>query len=380
MATAVSRESMINGAEVRRALDEARLDALIAVSPENTFYFSGVFIRTQVSIRERLALVVVPRHGEETFIVCNIEESLARSQGWLPDVRIYTEFVESPIARLADVLHEKGLADGRVGVEERYLSVGYYREVEKRLPRATLVGADGSFNRIRNIKTQAQIDLFTDAFRRTEMAVRSAWTASRAGDSEKVVAERMTQEMVKLGADGPRHMTLAAAENTLHPHARPSDRPLRPGDLILTDCGGVFGGYATDIARMGVVGNPTPAQVDAYRALYDAQRETIAMMKPGVTFAEVYNFCKAAFARRGHVLPNPHVGHSLSILGGHEDPLIQPFAHEQMQPGMLICVEPSLAFDPQTRLHLEDLVLITDHGPKILSWWDAQDLFVFRET
>jgi Xaa-Pro aminopeptidase len=380
MVTTVSRESMINFDEVRRALDEAKLDALIAVSPENTFYFSGVFIRTQISIRERLALVVIPRDGHETLIVCNIEESLARSQGWLPDVRIYTEFAESPIERLADVLRERGLAGGRLGVEERFLSVGYYREVGERLPDATLVGADRLFNRIRNIKTQSQIDLFIDAFQRTEKAVWNAWSGSKAGDSEKIVAERMVKEMVKLGADGQRHMTLAAGENTIHPHARPSDRPLRPGDFVLTDCGGVFGGYATDIARMGVVGSPTPAQVDAYRSLYAAQRETIGMMRPNVTFAEVYDFCKDAFARRGHTLPNPHVGHSLSILGGHEEPLIQPFAHEPLLAGMLICVEPSLALDSNTRLHLEDLVLITEHGSEILSWWDAHDLFVFRET
>ena len=66
----------------------------------NQLYFSGVFIRTQVPIRERLALVVVPCHGQETFIVCNIEESLARSQGWLADVRIYTEFADCDIRDL----------------------------------------------------------------------------------------------------------------------------------------------------------------------------------------------------------------------------------------------------------------------------------------
>jgi ectoine hydrolase len=368
---------MINTAEVHRALDEAQLDALIAVSPENTLYFSGVFIRTQISIRERLAIVVIPREGQETFIVCNIEESLARTQGWLRDVRVYTEFAESPIERLAAVLSEKKLAGGRLGVEERYLSVGYYREIEQRLGSATLIGADRLFTRIRNIKTQAQVDLFTDIFRRTEQAVRQAWSASRVGESEKTVAERMGQEMVKLGADHVRHMTLAAGENTLHPHARPGDRPLRLGDLVLTDCGGVFGGYATDIARMGVAGDPSRVHIDAYRALYDAQRATIRMMKPGVTFAEVFHFCKSAFAERGHVLHNPHVGHSLSLLGGHEEPLIQPFADEPLRPGMLICVEPSLDLDPPTRLHLEDLVLITERGSEILSWWDAKDLFVF---
>jgi Xaa-Pro aminopeptidase len=131
---------------------------------------------------------------------------------------------------------------------------------------------------------------------------------------------------------------------------------------------------------MGVAGDPSQIQVDAYRALYDAQRETIRMMKPGVTFAEVFHFCKNAFAERGQVLHNPHVGHSLSLLGGHEEPLIQPFAEEPLRPGMLICVEPSLDLAPRTRLHLEDLVLITGRGSEILSWWDARELFVFGDS
>lgn len=207
----LSRDVMVNHDEVRKALDESRLDALIAVSPENTFYFSGVFIRTQVSIRERLALVVVPRQREETFIVCNIEESLARSQGWLRDVRTYVEFAQSPLEVLAQVLRERGLAEGRLGVEERYLSAAYYRGLQQQLPQADLVAADRLFTDIRNIKTPAQVELFTSAFQWTEQAVWNAWTASKPGESEKIVAERMVQEMVKAGADGPRHMTLAVA-------------------------------------------------------------------------------------------------------------------------------------------------------------------------
>jgi Xaa-Pro dipeptidase len=375
-----SRETMVNRQEVQRVMGETGLDALIAVSPENTFYFSGVFIRTQISIRERLAIVVIPREGDETFVVCNIEESLARAQGWLTDIRAYVEFAQTPIEVLARVLQERGLDKGRLGIEARYLSLGYYQEMEQRLSGARMVPADRLFTHIRNIKTPVQIELLTDAFQRTEQAVWNAWSASKPGESEKVVADRMVQEMVKLGADGPRHMTLAAGENTIHPHARPSGRPLQAGDLVLTDCGGIFGGYCSDIARMGVVGVPGKVQRDAYHTLYEAHRETVAKMEPGVTFAQLYEHCKQAFVRRGQVLSNPHVGHNLSLLGGHEEPLIQPLEHEPMRPGMLICVEPSLHVDAQTRLHLEDLVLITDRGSRILRWWDAKDLFVFREA
>jgi Xaa-Pro aminopeptidase len=174
-------------------------------------------------------------------------------------------------------------------------------------------------------------------------------------------------------------MTFAAGENTNHPHARPSDRPLRRGDVIMTDCGGVFNGYGSDIARVGVVGSPSAAERDAYRVLYDVHRETIAQIVPGITFAALYRYCQDAFSRRGYRLPNPHVGHNLSILGGHEEPLIQPYEQETVRTGMLLCIEPSLQMAPDARMHLEDLVLVTEGGPRILCWWDATELFVFAE-
>lgn len=371
-----SRETMVNRAEAERCMDEAGLDALLAVSPENTFYFSGVFIRTQVSIRERLAFVIVPRKGEETFLVCNIEESLARTQGWIPDVRTYVEFAESPIDALARVLKDRGLDAARLGIEARYLSLGYAEEMAQRLLQARRVPADRFFNRIRNIKTAAQVALLTDAFQRTEQAVKEAWAASKAGETEKIVAERMVQEMVRHGADGQRHMTLAAGENTNHPHARPSDRPLRRGDIVMTDCGAMFGGYGSDIARVGAVGTPSAAQRDAYRILYEVHRDTIARIRPGVTFAALYEHCREGFARRGYKLPNPHVGHNLSILGGHEEPLLHPYAQEPVRAGMLLCIEPSLQMAPDARMHFEDLVLVKEDGPQILCWWDARELEV----
>ncbi|HET8629793.1 MAG TPA: aminopeptidase P family N-terminal domain-containing protein, partial [Thermomicrobiales bacterium] len=101
-------------ARMRAALASADLDAVIALSPENVFYLSRALILTQRYIPDRLAVVVWPREGEPTFIVCAIEQELARQDSWIADLRTYVEFRDSPVALLADVLAERGLARGRL--------------------------------------------------------------------------------------------------------------------------------------------------------------------------------------------------------------------------------------------------------------------------
>src|SRR5579872_482711 len=101
---------------LKTLLHKSEFDAIVAVSPENVTYTCGVTIWTQRSIRDRLAIVVWPRAGEPSIIVCNIEEPQTRTESFIQDVRSYVEFRVSPVELLAEVLREKGLATGSIGV------------------------------------------------------------------------------------------------------------------------------------------------------------------------------------------------------------------------------------------------------------------------
>jgi Xaa-Pro aminopeptidase len=371
---------MVNEARLRQELEQANLDAVVAVSPENTFYLSGAFIRTQISIRERLALVVWPREGDPTYIVCNIEESLARAEGWVPDVVTYVEFAESPIEKLVEVLDRRGLnrGDQRLGVEERFLTQHYYAELAESCP-VSLVRADELMERVRAIKTPGEISRIRDAFRNTEDAIRTAWANSRAGDTEKQVAERMSAEVSRRGADSVRHMTLASGENTIHAHRHPGSRRLQRGDLILTDFGGSWGGFCSDMARMGVVGEPSDIQRDEYQRYRDAYVATLHYLAPGVTAAGVFEFCRTQYQQRGLQLTSPHVGHSLSRNGGHDNPILHPRNPTPLEPNMLIALEPTFSPADDRRYHIEDLVLITTTGREILTDWESTgEMFEIR--
>lgn len=363
--------SMINRERLAAEMDRAGLDVIVAASPENTFYLSSCFIRTQISIRDRLALVVWPRQGEPTYIVCNIEESLARSESWVQDIRTYVEFEESPVKKLLKVLRERGLTGARIGVEERFLTTDYYNEITEN----SLIDfkqADGALEVTRAIKTPGEIARITEAFRLTEDAIREAWTASHASDSERQIADRMIEGVARRGADNVRHISLNSAENTAISHRYPGNRRVQPGDLIGTDFGANWHGYNSDMARMGIVDRPSDQIADEYRRYREAYIEALHFLKAGVTAADVFNFCSKALTDVGLHVSGPHVGHSLSRQGGHDNPIFHPRNQQVLEPNMLIALEPvCLLTGPDRKYHLEDLILITENGNEILTDWQS---------
>lgn len=362
----------INIERLHQEMVDNDLDAVAVAAPENTFYLSGSEIRTQISIRERLAIVLWPRDGEPTFIVCNIEESLAKSQSWIEDLQIYVEFAESPIAKLKTVISERGLDGKRIGVETRYLSQDYYHELTSD-GRVVAVAADRLLERVRAIKTRGERELITQAFLATEEAMREAWTASGAGDTERQVADRMISGIAARGADEVRHLSLNSGPNTVVTHRTPDSTVLKVGDLVTSDFGGTWSGFSSDIARVGIVGQASSEVAREYKVYRKAYVESLLGFKPGETAAQAFDRTVKVFHTHGMELPGPHVGHSLSRGGGHENPILHPFNEQIIETGMLIAFEPVWKASDDRLYHLEDMLLITESGCEVLTPWETHE-------
>ena len=75
---------------LRREIENSDFDAVVAMSPENAPYASGVLLWTQRSIRDRLALVVLPKKGSPTLIVATQEEGYCREKSWIEGLAALT--------------------------------------------------------------------------------------------------------------------------------------------------------------------------------------------------------------------------------------------------------------------------------------------------
>jgi Xaa-Pro aminopeptidase len=374
----MTREKLMNVDALERALSESGWDVLVASSQANVFYTSGAFISTQASIPDRLALVVLPRSGQHVLILCNIEESLGKEESWIEDIRSYVEFARSPLSLLAEVVAEKGLAGGRIGIEKKHLSTAHFEELTKALPRAEFGGCDGLFDSVRATKTDSEVRVLAEAFAIAEGAVYTGFSKAEAGMTERAVLDIMGDCAVTHGA-GRGSGVLASGTNTAHPHWDAGNRKLQEGDLVRVDFfGGRYRGYLYDLARTAVVGKPTPEQRDTYHRLWEVHKKTISFMSPGVRACDVYQRYLRALEEE-HVQSdwvNPHVGHGIGIKG-HEDPMLQPYEECELRPNMVFCVEPVYLVPGVCAYHIEDLVQITQHGSDILSQLhDTSDILV----
>ena len=352
-------------AKVERAMAERQLDALIAASPWNVKYCSGTSFFTQRTLPERLGLVVMTRGQEPVFIYCTIEEEHAKGESWLHEFRGYTEFAEQPTTVLAEVLRERGVARGRIGIEKRFLVTKNAEEIRVALPEAAIIDADSLFDRMRTIKTPDEIAWLGQIALWTDEAIYAAWSQAHAGESEREIGERMTAGTRERGATGVVHMVLATGPNAHKAHAEPGDTRLEAGGVLRSDFGVLWGSYISDLARTAFVYPASQQQIDTYKSLEEAHQTTVAAMVPGALASDIYFLCRDACQERGLNFTMPHVGHSIG-LGVHEQPMLHPYDQTLLEPGMMLMLEP-LVVAEDGLYAVEDLIEITDRGPRIRS-------------
>lgn len=341
------------------------IDVLVAVSPENVLYSTGAYIMTQKLIRDRLEIAVFPQKQEPIFIVCGIEESGIKEQTWIKDIRPYVEFKESPVQFLVDALIEMGLEKGHIGIEKHYWNAYYYTELINAVPDATLVECQRIFEDVRMIKDPDEVEILTKASKATRKALEAAFLTAKSGDTEVDIAKQIKNNLMNQGADEMAFLVLGTGKRSMLVHPMPADIVLSPGDIVKADYGGLFSGYYSDLARSVVVEKPSQIQVEVYKKIATIQKKIINAMKPGIRCCDLFNKCKELYEENELPFFMPHIGHGLG-LGLHEDPILSPLNEKKLQKNMVINVEPLVITDGFC-IHLEDLVLITDNGVKILT-------------
>ena len=351
---------------LQQAIAGSDTDAVVAMSPENVPYASGVLLWTQRFIRDRLALVVLPKEGDPTFITATNEEGYVREKTWIEDIRGYVQHRSSPIQVLAEVLREKGLSAGRIGIEPGYLSSEHYNELVNTLPEASFVSCEDLFSKVRMIKTPAELEVLKRAAVATEHALMATYSTAHAGETERNLVTRLGGNILQAGAELPAFLYLTVGPNTGHAHPDPTPLQVREGDLVKTDCGGYFSGYYSDIGRTAVVGKATPEQRSIYDRLMEVHRATIEVMRPGTPASEVFEVAAQGYRRVDIPFGLAFAGHGVGLYI-HESPMLAANDHTLLQPNMVFAVETRVRWPGEQGFHIEDMVVINDDGPEIVT-------------
>jgi len=342
------------------------LTAVVAMSPENFAYVSGTHIITVNLIRPRHGYAVIPAEGKPELIVCSIERTLAEAEGWIEDIVTYTEFKDEPVAVLAARLKAAGLDHGRIGIDLDYLPTSAFDRLRQQLPGVEWVNTTEEIARLRAIKSEDEVDRLRHVTQATHAAVLDAMKASKLGDSEQQMNQRIMQGMLDRGADGILFMCFASGDRTDQPHAHATDRKPAPGEIIRFDVGATWGPWASDFARTYSAGEPTQMQQDTYRKLREIQEETIDFIKPGVTAEAVFHTCRQGYEKRGLRFHMPHIGHSFGH-ELHESPMLRPGETMTIEDGMVLNIEPVVLDDAHSAYHTEDLIEVRATGNRLLT-------------
>ncbi|MEE9185908.1 MAG: Xaa-Pro peptidase family protein, partial [Candidatus Binatia bacterium] len=247
-------------AKQKKAMAAEGLDALISLSPENVAYTAGFVVPSQSLMRWRHAVCIVTADSRITMLVIDMEETTVRSHDGIQDLRVYREFTDDPMDKLCDAFTDLKLEQAKIGIEMEYLPAKDFMTLKRKLPDADFHPADGIFHRLRQVKTDEELNLLRSLSKITDKAISSALTHAKVGMSEMDLAGTLTRGIFEGGAENFKLMIIASGERSQYPNVGPSGRVLQEGDLIRMEIFGILNGYHAGVCRTAVVGNPTPEQ------------------------------------------------------------------------------------------------------------------------
>ncbi len=181
---------------------QARLDALVSISPENFAYLTGFLSPTQPLMRWRHAAALVTAESRVALLAVDMEASTIRSRALAgTEVAVWREFSFEAMQVLADVLRRHGLATARIGIELDYLPAEDFAVLRELLPGAELVAAQDLLARLRQIKTSEEIEILRRLSRIADRAIVEAYRSVRAGSTEMDLAAALTRGVYEGGAE-----------------------------------------------------------------------------------------------------------------------------------------------------------------------------------
>jgi Xaa-Pro aminopeptidase len=368
-----------NHDRLRKAMQQTGVDAVIASSPWNVSYLSGISIDFSL-----LTFLVTTQDGRQGLVINEADAYFLRNDSTIADIRDYpysdTTAVAGgrSVAQLAEMLRDLGLTKAMLGLEAEFLPAFYRDALAALVPDAALSNGSAALNEARIFKTPDEIEIMRKAAYYTDKAIHTGFAWSRPGDTERDVANAMQSAVLRYGATAMSHTVCSAGVQSTVVHAHPLDKPIRSGEVIHVDFGGRFGGYQTDLSRNAVVGGPTPRQRAIYQHLWEIEQMLFERIRPGVVARELFREADQAFGRAGLKYPWGTLGHSTGLLV-HEGFEITRTSERVIERGMVLNIEPTHIEPNDARYHIEDTILVTDRGVEVLSnYYDPKDMYVIR--
>ena len=323
--------------------DKCECDALLVLSPSNTFYLSG-------------------------FESSNCQIIITKNEKYFITDRRYTNEAEIVLKNEFEVID--GDFDSIIDILTPYKKIGwdsdisYYeaKKVLEKLSNKTLVEISKDIETLRMFKSKQELENIVIAQSITEKGFNEALKALKEGVSEIEIAALIEYVYLKNGAELAFDSIVAFGKNGASPHAHRTNNKLKSGDFVTMDIGAKWKGYCSDMTRTVACGQVSSKQLDVYNTVLQAQLKAEKEIKAGMSGYEADKIARDYIRDKGYGEYFTHaLGHSVGV-DIHENITLSMRAKSDIiRNGMVVTLEPGIYIPDFCGVRIEDTVLIENN-------------------
>jgi len=351
---------------ITKYMDENAIDILIISAQSNIFYLTGFEGGLGLIFDlDRVPYLLVPRLDfERASYISNIENIVALTKEkaeFLPSENIF-------IGDLIDFI-EKLASNKRVKIGLEKFSIGFknYIRLKEEFGEKNLIDISPLVRDMRITKSMEEIQLIKNAINISEKAFQYAIDLIKPGVKECEVAGEIEYFMRKMGCRPAFETIVASGKFSAFPHGFASEKRIESGDIIVIDFGARYKGYVADITRTVFVKPISSRKRELLRMVMEAQEKAIDVLGEGIDICEPDKIVREMFREKNYLaFYNHSTGHGIGI-DVHEPPRLYFKAEGKFKNGMIVTVEPGIYIPGYGGIRVEDDVLITSEGHRVLS-------------
>jgi len=355
-------------AALRQRLKETSMgdsDTAWVIHPENRRYLSGFKAEDTQFIESSGSLLI---NDARSLLVTDSRYVLEAEKEALDfEVKILRQGLVEDLPALIQAMGTR-----KLGFEENYLTWGLHKGFTEKLktlsPQVDLVPLNGLVEEMREVKDEEETKAIEDAADLISEIFNEIIAKLKPGMTEKEVAWEIEDLARHGGAESLSFPSIVASgPNSALPHAVPTDRKLGSKEPVIIDAGVRLNGYCSDMTRTVFLGGPGEDFRVIYRTVRHAQIAALKEVRPLVDSTHLDGIARGVISEAGF---GEYFGHGLGHgvgLAVHERPKVGPRTPVKLRKGTVFTVEPGIYIPGKGGVRLEEMVLVEDKGPRILT-------------